>query len=356
MRKNNFNPNRKPKLGLFATTVLLARLLLIPLPGLAATLEVPPAASGEGIQKALDQVGVGGGVVLSRGTYLVHQPIILRQNGQTLCGSGPETILCLADNANCPVVILSPPTDKTKGPTRGLKLSNLLVDGNRTNQQQELWRILPSGARINNNGVHVCDTDDATIEHVICRRCRSGGLVSTGQTRHLTVRDYTAYDNQFDGLACYRTRDSRFSGLNLHDNLAAGISLDLEFDHNVIDGAVLTANNLGVFMRDSHDNAFDGVSIRRSQRDGVFMAQAGAATRSGWELYPGTECTGNKFSKLRVVECGGRAFQVNDDSCTNNLINGAKFLDNVQGGLCQPRSNPVTARGLTVRPLAPEIR
>jgi hypothetical protein len=355
MRKSNFDPNRNSKLGQFAITVLLARLLLIPLSSLAATLEVPPAAGGEGIQQALDQVGVGGGVVLSQGTYLIHQPIILRQDGQTLRGSGPLTILFLAENANCPVVILSPPTEK-KGPTRGLKLRDLLVDGNRTNQQQELWRILPSGARINNNGVHVCDTDDATIEHITCRHCRSGGLVSTGQTRHLTVRDYTAYDNQFDGLACYRTRDSRFSQLNLHANLAAGISLDVEFDHNVIDGAVLTGNNLGVFMRNSHDNVFEGVSISRSQRDGVFMAQAGAATRSGWQFYPGTECTGNKFSKLRVVECGGWAFQVNDDSCTNNLINGAEFLDNVKGGLCQPRSNPVTARGLAVLPVDSEIR
>lgn len=333
--------------------VLFPLLFLIPWCGLAATLKVAPAAGGEGIQHALEQLGVGGEIVLSRGTYPVHQPIILREDGQALHGAGAGTILRLADGANCPVVILAPPVDRTKGPTKGLRLYDLLIDGNRTHQQSELWHFLQNGARINNNGIQVCYTEDALIEHVICRHCRSGGLVSTGQTRRLTVRDYTAFDNQFDGLACYRTLDSRFSRLYLHDNLAAGISLDLDFDRNVIDGAVLTGNDLGIFMRDSRDNVFAGVTIRRSRHDGVFMAQAGSWTSAGWILWPATECTGNSFNHLQVIESGGRAFHVNNDSCTNNFIDGGRFLDNAQGGLSQPRTNLVTARDLTVHPLRP---
>ncbi|SPE61464.1 conserved exported hypothetical protein [Verrucomicrobia bacterium] len=356
MRNNNRSPDGSLRAGTFATSLLVGLLFLIPLSGLAAKLKVPPVAGGEGIQQALDQIGVGGQVILSRGTYLVDRPIILRLDGQMLRGAGPETILCLADNANCPVVILSPPMDDPKRPTQGLQLRDLLVDGNRTKQQRELWRFLPSGARINSNGIHVCDTDDAIIEHVICRRCRSGGLVSTGHTRRLTVRDYTAFDNQFDGLACYRTEDSHFSRLNLHDNLAAGISLDLEFDHNVINGAVLTGNDLGVFMRSARDNVFERVTIRRSRHDGVFMAQVGEPTQAGWQLYPGTQCTGNRFYNLQVTDCGGRAFQVNNDSCTNNVINGGQFLDNAQGGLSQPGSNPVTSHALKVHPLPLDIR
>lgn len=313
-------------------------------------LEVPPAAGGDGVQQALDQVGVGGEVVLGRGSYVVHQPIVLRQNGQTLRGAGPETILFLADNANCPVVILGPPKDITKGPTQGLHLSDLLVDGNRTHQPDELWQILTNGVVINNNGVQVCYVSNAVIEHVVCRSCRSGGLVSTGRTRRLTVRDYTAYDNQYDGLACYRTEDSRFSQLNLHDNLAAGISLDEGFDHNTIERAVLTNNDLGIFMRNSRDNVFDGLTIRGSRHDGVFMAQTGVVTGSGWQLLPGTECTGNQFNDLQVAGCGGMAFRVNDSACTNNLINGGQFLGNAQGGLSPLPTNAVTTSHLTVRP------
>jgi hypothetical protein len=325
-------------------------LCFIPLCGVAATLEVPPAAGGDGVQQALDQVGVGGEVVLGRGNYVVHQPIVLRQNGQSLRGAGPETILFLADNANCPVVILGPPKDITKGPTQSLHLSDLLVDGNRTHQPDELWQILTNDIVINNNGVQVCDVSNAVIEHVVCRSCRSGGLVSTGRTRRLTLRDYTAYDNQFDGLACYRTEDSRFSQLNLHDNLAAGISLDVGFDHNTIERAVLTNNDLGIFMRDSRDNRFEGVTIHGSRHDGVFMAQAGEVTGSGWRLLPGTECTGNQFNNLRVAGCSGMAFRVNDSACTNNVINGGQFLGNAQGGLPPLPTNAVTTSNLTVRP------
>jgi hypothetical protein len=333
--------------------VFFGLLFLVPLSGLTATLAVPPTAGGDGIQQALDQAGVGGQVDLSRGSYLVHQPIFLRQDGQTLRGAGPETILRLADNASCPVVILGAPMNKTKTPTHDLHLGDLLVDGNRTRQPKEIWGFLPDGSGLNNDGVIVWYVDDAAIEHVICRRCRSGGLVTTERTQRLAVRDYTAYDNQFDGLACYQTRDCRFNRLNLYDNLAAGISLDVDFDHNVIDGAVLTGNDLGIFMRQTRDNLFEGVTIRHSRHDGVFMAQAGAPTRDGWRLSPGTECTGNNFNNLRVVECGGRAFRVNNDSCTNNNINGGQFLDNAQGGLSQPPTNPVTPRGLTVHPPTP---
>jgi hypothetical protein len=338
---------------MFTANVLLGLLSLIPLSGLAVTVEVPPAAGGKGIQQALDQGGAGGQVVLSRGTYLIEQPIFLSQDGQGLRGAGAETILYLADKANCPVVILGAPLRAAKGPTRRLHLCDLLVDGNRTRQQREVWRSLPGGAGLYNNGVEVWEADDGAVEHVVCRHCRSGGLVSSERTRRLTVRDYTAYDNQFDGLACYQTQESHFSQLNLHDNLAAGISLDLDFDHNVIDGAVLTGNDLGVFMRQSRDNVFAGVTIRHSRNDGVFMAQSGEATRAGWRPFPGTECTGNVFNNLRVSSCGGRAFQVNDDTCTNNFINGGQFVDNAQGGLCQARTNPVTLRAWPERFLPP---
>lgn len=329
-------------------SALFALLFLIPLSSRATTVDVSPDAGGQGIQQALDKVGVGCEVVLQAGTYLVHEPIILRQDRQKLRGAGLGTILFLADNANCPVIILGPPKNQPNVPTEGLEVCRLLVDGNRTHQQKELWRVLSNGARINNNGVHVCDVVDATVEQIVCRHCRSGGLVSTGRTRRLTVRDFTAFDNQFDGLACYLTQNSHFSQLNLHDNLAAGISLDLAFDHNVIADAVLTGNDLGLFMRNSRDNVFDGMTILRSRHDGVFMAQAGNPTPSGWRLFPGTQCTGNDFDNLRIAECGGRAFQVNNDSCTNNTIHGGQFLDNAKGGLCQPPTKPVTAANLIV--------
>jgi hypothetical protein len=173
----------------------------------------------------------------------------------------------------------------------------------------------------------VWDVTDAQIEHVVCCHCRSGGLVTASGTRRLTVDDFTSFDNQFDGMACYLTEDSHFSRLDLHDNLAAGISLDLSFNHNVIEDARLTNNDVGVFMRSSRNNAFHQLKIHQSRHNGIFMAQTVAPTKKGWKFCPGTECVDNSFDHLDISNCGAKAFLIHDASCTNNLISPATILD-----------------------------
>jgi hypothetical protein len=300
------------------------------------------------IQKALDALPPNGEVVLSAGTYEISQPLMLQHDYQTLRGSGPATILHLADGADCPVVVLGPPMTKTQHPAAHLRLANLRIDGNRKNQKLELWRTAGDGSELNNNGVQIWNVTDAAVEHVVCCHCRSGGLV-TAAVRRLQVNDLDSYDNQFDGLACYQTEESRFDGLCLHDNLGAGMSLDLAFNHNFITNAVLAGNDLGLFMRDSRSNSFQGLTISKSHHDGVFMAQAAIPTAKGWQLCPDTQCIGNNFQSLVVNDCGGKAFQVNDASCTNNVIFGASFLRNILGGLGQPSTNPVSLREVAER-------
>ena len=79
------------------------------------------------------------------------------------------------------------------------------------------------------------------------------------------------------------------------------------------------------------------------------MAQTASPTAKGWHLFPGTECIGNLFDNLMVIDCGGKAFQVNDASCINNAISGARFLRNILGGLSQPASKPVSVLELAER-------
>jgi hypothetical protein len=304
--------------------------------------------SGAEIQNALDSLPPDGEVVLSAGRYEISRPLLLRHDYETLRGSGPATILHLADGADCPVVILGPPMTETKRPAAHLRLADLMIDGNRKNQKLEFWKSAGDGSEFNNNGVQIWNVTDASVEHVVCCRCRSGGLV-TAAVRRLQVKDFDSFDNQFDGLACYQTEESHFGGLRLHDNLAAGISLDLAFNHNFITNAVLAGNDLGIFMRASRDNSFQGLTISKSRHDGVFMAQTGAHTAKGWRLCPNTACIGNDFNNLNVNNCGGRAFKVNDASCTNNYILGALFQYNLQGGLSQPSTNPVSLREMAKR-------
>lgn len=306
---------------------------------------LPAGITSAEIQQALDILPESGGeVVLPPGTFEVRQPIVLQRDHQTLRGSGDATILRLADGANCPVIILGEPVNNPQSTVKHLRLSNFFIDGNRYQQQRELWRLQGEGSDIRNNGITVQNVSDSLVERVACARCRSGGLVTTRDVRRLTVRDYTAFDNEFDGLACYQTVDCLFTELYLHDNPGAGISLDLAFNHNVISNAVLTVNDLGIFMRESSDNQFHNISIRNSRHYGVFMAHTEKPSEGGWQPVPQTECVHNSFTNLIASHCGNAAFRVNNTTCTNNVIVQPQFHDNVQGGLSLARPDLVTVQ------------
>jgi len=297
---------------------------------------LPANVTSVEIQKALDQLPASGGVVdLPSGTFIVTQPIILQKDNLALRGAGQSTILLLAPGADCPVIILGEPLNSPKRTVNHLCVAGLQIDGNRHFQSRELWKLHGEGTQIRNNGITIQRVSDSLVENVICARCRSGGLVTTLGVRNFTVRKLTAFDNQFDGLACYKTRHSSFTDLYLHDNPGAGISLDLAFDNNCISNAFLLGNNLGVFMRASCDNHFYNVTIQNSHHFGVFMA--GHLNQAAQ-----TECADNAFTNLSAMNCGGPAFRVNNVSCTNNILIRPEFAKNLKGGLSLARPNLVT--------------
>lgn len=309
------------------------------------TVTLKIGATDVDIQKALDALpDTGGEVVLPAGIFEVHQPIILHRDHQTLRGAGPDTVLRLTDNANCPVIIMGEPVNQPQKTLNDLRVADLFIDGNRQHQQRELWRLQGEGSEIRNNGITIQKVSDSVVEHVTCARNRSGGLVTTLGTTRLTVRDLTAFDNEFDGLACYMTTESLFADLHLYDNPGAGISLDLAFNNNVISNAMLNGNDLGIFMRASRENRFYNVSIHRSHHYGVFMAHSEIQTDQGWGPEPQSECVYNSFTNLIAMNCGSAAFRVNNTTCTNNIIIRARFEDNVKGGLSLARPNIVVVQ------------
>ena len=306
---------------------------------------LPPGITGAEVQAALEALpATGGEVDLPAGKIEIAQPIILSRDSQILRGTGAGTILHLADNANCPVIIMGKPVNSPSEMVRHLLVTGFLIDGNRVHQQRELWRLKGEGSEIRNNGITVQGVHDSTVENVTIARCRSGGLVTTRDIRLLTVRGLESYDNEFDGLACYQTEDSIFADLNLHNNPGAGISLDLAFNANVISNAVLLANDLGIFMRASRENQFYNVTIRDSHHYGVFMAHTEQLTPKGWGPAPKTECAYNDFTNLIAVNCGGAAFRVNNTTCTNNVVIRPKFVGNNHGGLSLAIPNLVTVQ------------
>jgi nitrous oxidase accessory protein NosD len=237
------------------------------------------------------------------------------------------------DNADCPVIIMGEPVNHPLRTVRNLLVSGLYIDGNRRNQRSELWGVAEDVSEIRNNGITVQDVSDSAVKNVTCARCRSGGLVTTLGVRRLTVQNLEASDNEFDGVACYWTEDSRFENLYLHGNQCAGISLDLAFDRNCISNAVLNGNDLGIFMRASCDNQFQNISIRHSRHFGVFIAQTEIQTAHGWSPVAHTECTGNSFANLHATNCGGTDFRINNAACTNNVVRNSPSGTDLHGGL-----------------------
>jgi hypothetical protein len=121
------------------------------------------------------------------------------------------------------------------------------------------------------------------VEGVGVENARSGGLVVEMGSRRVTVRDFSASNSQFDGLAGYDTEDSLFTGLDLHDNLAAGLSFDNDFDHNPGSGDSAAPANEGFGMKVVDASCTDNLVVASQfagNRDGdVFEAASGLLTK-----------------------------------------------------------------------------
>ena len=169
----------------------------------------PPSSGGEGIQSALDGIPDGG-----KWSLLTREPMlsISRSSCGTttrLCAVTAQPRCFISPMAQiCPVVVLGlPPVAHLKEPVKDVRLADLLIDGNRTNQQKEVWQFLSDGGGLYNNGVDVwghrsCDGGARHLPPLSFGRHGD----SSARVRRLTVRDFEAFDNQFDGLACYPHR------------------------------------------------------------------------------------------------------------------------------------------------------
>lgn len=300
--------------------------------------------SCESIQAAINKIpDAGGEVRIAAGTYICTKPIVLDRNNITLRGEGTSTLLRLADNINAPVIVMGSTENIPSKATRYLRVSDLMIDGNRANQTSECMGG-PCSAEfpLRNNGISIRRCVDCIVQSVTVYGAISGGLVTELGCRRLTVRDYTSFDNEFDGLAGYETEDSTFSGITLYGNLGAGISTDIQFNNNKFYDVTISDNKtVGIFMRDSLDNSFTNLHIRDSEQHGIFLAQVDDdATKPA---------TGNTFTSVVISRSGGMGIQANDASCINNMMIGAQFINNKHGCIGEASSGLVENVGAICR-------
>jgi hypothetical protein len=304
----------------------------------ARTVFVPPAGGATAINHAIARFGtLGGEVQLGPGIYECNEPVLLHTNNITLRGAGAATCLKLAASANCPVIIIGDPSTRLDGITSGVRVSDLSIDGNRKEQQNECWDgACDTGGKsaIRSCGIVIRHAEDVLVREVSIAHCRSGGLVTEKGCRRLTVRQMEASDNEFDGLACYETENSIFTGLQLHDNKAAGISADIHFNGNLLTDIFLSDNGThGIYLRDSRENLFQSIMIHGSGRDGVFIDQV--------DDDPKTASTWNSFVGMMISGSRGAAVRINSPNCVHTMLSGCQFTGN-EGGLSEAKPGLAT--------------
>ena len=210
-------------------------------------------------------------------------------------------------------------------------MKNLTLDGNRLNHDEKkecgenICEGDPSGIR--NNGITIRGANNITIENVTTHSMISGGMVTEKYSHHLKVNNFESYDNFFDGFAGYQTEHSTFSKLNLHHNLGAGISIDIDFNNNLLaDSSLHDNHDVGIFARNLTGNRFSRLSIQRSGNHGVFLAQA---EREG-------SCARNNiFEDVQINESKLSGFRLNNNCPGNQIIGRSDLCRNPQGGVSQ---------------------
>jgi hypothetical protein len=300
------------------------------------------------IQDAIDGLPAGGGAVfVAAGTYECSEPIVIDRDRVALRGVGHATVLRLAPHANWPVLVVGQRAPFLPTVARAhIHVADLFIDGNRDQQDFECHESnrCVGADFLRNNGISLRRVQDVLVERVTVRSARSGGLVAEHGSRRLAVRDFTSFDNHFDGLGAYRTEDSLFTGLHLHDNgrgpedrePGAGLSFDLDFVGNMVTNSLIAnSRDVGLFMRDSRQNIFSAIHIRDSGSYGIFIAE-------NPDRPDGGPASCNMFTGVQVTRSGrnpikGRSgMRLQDASSTKNLVFGARFVDNPDGAISDP--------------------
>lgn len=299
----------------------------------------------DGIQSAIDGLPVSGGqVVVASGTYVCDEPIVIAADNVRLRGSGPATLLTLSDGANSPLLIVGDISAEPAITHHHVVVSDLQLDGNGAAQPDECWGGPCDGVHflpIRNNTLTVRRCTDVLIERVVAHNAASGGLVLERETERIAVHDFESYGHVFDGLAAYLTEESILTGLYLHDNGAAGLSVDTEFNSNVISDVVMADNaKVGLFMRWSQDNLLSDMQIIRSGEHGMFIAHDESAA---------TAATGNSFNGIMISDSAQWGVYVANDTNVDNLIAGIQYSNNTDGCMFEPSGGLVTVVGEVCR-------
>lgn len=264
-------------------------------------------------------------VRLATAVYECQEPVNPSVDGLSIDFNG--SLIRVADQALRPGIVLGDLHTPARRRYTGITVRNLEVDGNRTNQAFECWGG-PCDPNVNQNpfwqqrvnGVTVNGCDDCALVDIRVSAARSGGVVVVG-SRRLVIDGLEATGSHFDGLAGYFTYDSLFRNVRVHHNDYSGLSFDLDFSRNRIEGFDASENgDHGIFIRYATNNTFAHGKVTANVEHGVYFDQARRDA-------PATCAIETRFVDVRVSNSGKAGAWLNF-ACEGNAFEASAFVGN----------------------------
>lgn len=207
-------------------------------------------------------------IYVKPGTYTVSDTITINVSNVTVIAE-PGAKIILADHVNKPVIAIGSQEESPTYTIENIYISGIEVDGNKDNQESEYdadkkW--------IRNNAIDVRSVKRLTLDNVVCKNARSGGLVISWASSDIHVNNSSFSNNYFDGVAYYDSQRVYTNACSMINNNSAGISLDANFRDSIFANCILDTNgDVGIFMRNSSKIRFNGCTIQNSGSYAAFI-------------------------------------------------------------------------------------
>ena len=256
-------------------------------------------------------------VLLAPAVYECREPINPSVDGLTVDFGG--SLVRVADHALRPGIVVGDLHAPPQRHSRGVRILNVRVDGNRAHQAHECWGGPCDAARNDNpyrqqrvNGITVNGCDDCAVINAEVTGARSGGVVVVS-ARRLLVDGLLAERSHFDGLAGYWTYESTFRNIRANNNDYSGFSFDLDFSGNRIERFEASGNrDHGLFLRHARANSFEHGTFNDNGRNGVYLDRAErdrADTCARQTRFEGVTIRGSRLHGAWLnFACEGNAF------------------------------------------------
>jgi parallel beta-helix repeat protein len=259
------------------------------------------------------------------GIYTISDTIVINVSNITVIAE-PGAKIILADQVNKPVIAIGSQEQTPTYTVENIYISGIEIDGNKNNQNSEF--VLDKNW-IRNNAIDVRSVKRLTLDNVICKNARSGGLVISWASSDIHVNNSIFANNYFDGVAYYDSQRVYTNSCSMINNTNAGISLDNAFSDSIFANCILDTNgDVGIFMRNSSKIRFNGCTVQNSKSYAAFLGNDDNANGVSDILFSGCHVLDNYGGILvSTTEKESGYISVIGSSFRGNEKNGRTTLD-----------------------------